>query len=123
MTSSPELTPSAISASRSASDPEAQPRAKREPTKAAISASSCLTSGPMDELLALEDLLHSGPDFLFHRGVFRLQIEEGEEQLRSAGMERVRLGKRLSRGSLHFPASELAVSEITISIATVLGEP
>src|SRR6266849_6808874 len=45
--SSPESTPSAISTSKSASDPDAQLIAKLEPMKAAISASSCFTSGPM----------------------------------------------------------------------------
>src|SRR5882724_4242474 len=47
MTSSPESTPSAIRASNNASDPDAQPRANRQPTRVAISASSSLTGGPM----------------------------------------------------------------------------
>src|ERR1700732_3668785 len=47
MTSSPKSTPSAISASNNASEPDAQAIANLEPTKAAISASSCFTSGPI----------------------------------------------------------------------------
>ena len=52
-------------------------------------------------LLALQNLLHGGPDFLLHRGVLRLQVEEGEAQLGSAVIgRRRRLGERLS--GVHF---------------------
>ena len=47
ITSSPGLTPSAISANSNASDPDAHPKTYSQPTCALISSSKALTSGPM----------------------------------------------------------------------------
>ena len=104
MTSSPESTPSAISASRSASDPEAQAMANLRADEGGDFSLQLLHLRPHDELLALQDSIHGGPDVFLHGGVFGLQVEKGEEQLGSALIKRF---GDLARDCLGFTSTPL----------------